>query len=1065
MDVHREKDTAHVASNASSKKENAMDTYLKSQKLYRKKVTKDGSCLFRAVAEQVLHSQAPHLEIRKSCINYLRENRAHFEAFIEGSFEEYLKRLENPQEWVGQVEISALSLMFKKDFIIYQEPYISPARVTDNGFSDKILLCFSNGNHYDIIYSADFVENAAVCQSVIYELLYEKVFGVDVEKHVSKADHSDTKAEEVAFDSDASGSDQEKEVAGNNNLNFADMNGFKSHKDGKPSQRKDGLSSVPSAVLRSLNPGVYRNVAYEIWMKSQRDQEKLDFSIASGMQYSVGDKCQVCLEPGGVFYDAHIQEVGVENGPAVVFVEELGQKHVVQLKNLKPVPLTSGSIDAWNTVAGKKMKKSSASGPAVQFEKDYRGQKSYGKPIKTQSASSPRLQQVSAIKQHGLSSDQATTSENKGRSRTPPKVPGRKLERERSEESNYFKRENLYFGLTPEERREKQVIEESKSLYEMQNRDTDAFPALSASVVDASVQSSDGLPVKKIPTLNSEKSTRRKSEVEDLRNKGSKLVQPARVSDQKLSEEITNPLATSEVVLLHDVTVLPTPAEQQTPTTVPSVPPVVPPWSGISEQMPVSPGTGSDSTMLQPQVTSNTFSPLTVSMPAVNQPLLPVPQSLSAYQDPLYPGFPVNEKGERTTAPPPYSICKNGDDLPSDKSILHFFYNLGIKAFTCPMWPPHLYLHPLHQAYINMCRMYPSIHVYPQNHWVQETTVDQSEADPSGFAHQSDVGNENQGAQPAALCSPGVLPSAVQMPVFTGTISPQPNQSEEKHQFQPQPQPQGSDFENSLASKTMYPQPSFGQGSYMGPLPIASQFFPHVWYGYPYQGYIENPVVRQNVFINPQDRDLSATLSTGVVMENISVQGAIKQSQDLMSDCKPDLPLFSAGATASESGLKTSLVKAEQVITPNTPQILEQQSLPAKVTDNQLVPAVLNETPEGRECAEKEMDPVPIATAHIDPHEERPHRAREESSEDEREVSNMLSRGRPKHYYNQSYGTRRPRNEKFYPPNRGGYQYSRNDEAWRGQRTREDGYQHHRNVRGRPSRRRPMGDAFRQQHE
>ncbi|XP_063776675.1 OTU domain-containing protein 4 [Pseudophryne corroboree] len=1054
MEVPRQKDTAHSNASSSRKKETAMDTYLRSNGLYRKKVTKDGSCLFRAVAEQVLHSQAQHLEIRKSCIDYLRENRAHFEAFIEGSFEEYLKRLENPQEWVGQVEISALSLMFKKDFIIYQEPSVSPAHVTDNGFADKIMLCFSNGNHYDIIYSADFVENAAVCQSIIYELLYEKVFKVDVEKYVSKAGNFDTQAEEEVFESGASGSDGESEDAGNNELNFADMNGFKTHKDGKLAQRKDVLPSVPSSVIRSLHSGVYRNVEYEIWMKLQRDQEKLDFSIASGMQYSVGDKCQVCLEPGGVFYDAHIQEVGVENGPAVVFVEELGQKYDVQLKNLKPAPLAMSRVDGWNTVAGKKIKKSSASGPAVQFEKDYRGQKSYGKPVKSQPASSPRLQQVSVAKQHGLSSDQATLSENKGRSRTPPKVPGKKLERERSEESNYFKRETLHFGLTPEERREKQVIEESKSLYEMQHRDTDAFPALSATVVDASVQSSDGLPVKKCPTINSEKSTRRKSEVEDL--KSSQLTQPASVSDQKLSEEITKPHATSEAVLLHDVTVLPSPAELQTPTTVPSVPPMVTPWSGIPDEMPVTPGTGSDSAMLQPQVTSSPYSPLTVSMPAVNQPLLPLPQTLSAYQDPLYPGFPVNEKGERATAPPPYSLYKNGDDLPSDKSILHFFYNLGIKAFTCPMWPPHFYLHPLHQAYLNMCRMYPNVHVYPQNHWVQETTVDQSDVDPSVFAHQSDVRNENHSA---TLCPPGVLTSSVQMPAFAGSIPPQPNQSEEKHPFQTQ----GSDFEDSITSKTMYSHPPFGQGSYMGPVPIASPFFPPVWYGYPYQGYIENAVVRQNVFVTPMDRDLPGTLTPGDVMENISVQEAIKQPQELMNECKPDLPVFSASATASEPGSQTALVKAEQVITPDTTQILEQQSLPTKLTDIQFAPPVLPETPEDRESAEKEMDPVAIASAQINPPDERPPRAREESSEDEREVSNLLSRGRSKNFYNQSYGTRRPRNERLYQPNRGGYQYFRNDEGWKVQRNREDGYQHHRYVRGRPSRRRPMGD--RPQHE
>ncbi|XP_069834758.1 OTU domain-containing protein 4 isoform X2 [Dendropsophus ebraccatus] len=1023
---------------AGSTEEAAMDSYLRANGLYRKKIAKDGSCLFRAVAEQVLHSQARHLEVRQACIKYLRENRAHFEAFIEGSFEEYLKRLENPQEWVGQVEISALSLMFSKDFIIYQDPNTSPARVTDNGFSDKIMLCFSNGNHYDIIYPADFAENAAMCQSIIYELLYEKVFGLCVTKHVSKGGTFDSKPEEELFISGASGSDVENEAAGNN-LSFVNMNGFKSHKDGKLPQRKSVPPSVPQSVLRSLNTGVYRNVEYEVWMKSQRDQQKLDFSIAAGMQYSVGDKCQVRLESGGMFYNAHIQEVGVDNGPAVVFVEELGQRHV-QLKNLKPIPLNAAT-DGWNTVAGKKIKKTSASGT----EKDYRGQKNYGKAAKAQQLPS-RLQQTSTNKQHGISSDQATLIENKGRSRTPPKVPGRKLEQ--SEESNYFKRENVHFGLTPEERREKQVIEESKSLYEMQSRDVDAFPALSASTTDTSVQSSDVSASKK--TSTNEKGPRKKPEAEDPKSKASRLAPPAKVIEEKLDEEI-KPLATSESVILHDVPVLPTTAEQQTPTTVPSVPAVGSPWSGISVEMPTSPTAGSDS-VLQPQVTSAPFSPLPVSIPAVNQPLLPMPQTLSAYQDPLYPGFPVNAKGERATAPPPYSLCNNGDDLPADKSILHFFYNLGIKAYTCPMWPPHLYLHPLHQAYLNVCRMYPNVHVYPQSHWVQEAAINQSEIDPSAFAHQSVMRSEIQSEQPVGLSPSVVQTPPVQAPIIGEEIPPQPNSLEDNPQFQAQ----GSEFED-LSNKAMLPQAPFGQGSYMGPLPIASPFFPHVWYGYPYQGFLENPMVRHNVFINPQDASLSENISAGSVLENNAVQGAINQPH---FENEPVRPLLPTVALVSESGSDTPVVKEEPTTEVAT---MEQQKLPDKSTDHQVTSLVLSEIPAGKKSLEKEVASVPVAVAQIIPSEERPLRTREESSEDEREVSNMLSSGRSKNFYNQSYGSRRPRNDRYYPTNRGGYQYTRADDGWRGQRGREDGS--YRNIRGRPNRRRQFVDSYKPQHE
>ena len=57
--------------------------------------------------------------------------------------------------------------------------------------------------------------------------------------------------------------------------------------------------------------------------------------------------------------------------------------------------------------------------------------------------------------------------------------PYRKPDRERTEDLNHGGRDCNYFGLSPEERREKQAIEESRSLYEIQQRDEQAFPALS----------------------------------------------------------------------------------------------------------------------------------------------------------------------------------------------------------------------------------------------------------------------------------------------------------------------------------------------------------------------------------------------------------------------------------------------------------------------------------------------------------------------------------------------------------------------------------------------------------
>ncbi|KAG8453952.1 hypothetical protein GDO86_000541 [Hymenochirus boettgeri] len=1050
MDIH-----GNRGNDAISKDEAAMDAFLRSEGLYRKRIAKDGSCLFRAVAEQVLHSQTEHLKIRKSCIDYLRENRGQYEAFIEGSFEEYLKNLENPQEWVGQVEISALSLMFKKDFIIYQEPNVSPSYVTENGFPEKIMLCFSNGNHYDIIYPIAFAKNAAMCQSIIYELLYEKVLGVKVGRYVLKEDMDGIKTIEEVYGSDESGSEVDEEVSRNKSATFTDMNGFKSYKDQKSSQRNSD-PGIPPSVLQSLNSTHCRNVEYDVWLKSQRDQQKLDFSIAAGMQYSVGDKCQVRVQDGGKFYNAHIQKVGTENGPAVVFVEELGTTHSVQLKHLKPIPQTIINADGWNTVAARKPKKTFQSGINTPPEKDHRGQKVSGKSLKQQIVQPPRLQQAGGSKQQGLSqsTDQFSQCENTER-RTPPKVPGRKVERERSQELNYFKRENV-FGLTAEERKVKEAIEESKSLYEMQSMDKDAFPALSSSPTgQQAVQSADVFPVKRVPVINTEASARR-SEGEDQR-----VSQAQPLRDDKCSEEAVKPFAATDLNDLPHAPVLPTSADYQSPPTVPSISPDISAWPVNPAQIPSLAATGTDSSLMQPQGTSSPYSPVPVSMPAVNQPLLPIPQTLSAYQDPLYPGFPFNEKGERAAAPP-YSFCKNGGDLPNDKSILRFFFNLGIKAYTYPMWPPHSHLYPLHQAYLNICRMYPNIPVYTQGPWVQEASVNQSEVDPSVLVHLGEVRMEGQASQPSA---PPIIASPIQVP----GISQMTNQCESgviNQTLHP-----GMDFQDPITNKTAFPHSAFGQ-NYMGAVPVAPPFFSHFWYGYPYQGYIENPVMRQNVFMPPQGRDVPDNhLLESVVENNSSDQQAIRQSLDLQRENKPNMPFNSApGSTCSAPVSNPStLQNTEQKPNMNVLQVpIEQKNLTTIMKDNQ-APAQIETSEEGSETSQyketSKSDSVSARNIQKTISDEKVLKARDESSEDEGDVSHMLSSGRSKNFYSQSYNTRRPRNGRFYQSNRGGYQPLRGEEGWRGHRGSDDGYQHHRNFRGRPYRRRHMTDNYRAQQE
>ncbi|XP_067327814.1 UDP-N-acetylglucosamine transferase subunit ALG13 [Anolis sagrei] len=344
-----------------------MDEYLGSLGLYRKLTAKDASCLFRAISEQVYACQIHHMAVRKACVAFLRKNKQSFESYVEGSFEKYLERLGDPKESAGQLEISAFSLIYNRDFILYRHPGKPPSYATDNGFEEKILLCSSSNGHYDSVYSKQFQANAAICQAVLYEILYKDVFKVDEEelrtalemfRSGSKKNRNSTsvESEEANFEAlpeRGFRSSPEKRLDDWERFepaNQLEENCKQGVEEAKPLENPK--MPFPYKVLKALDPEIYRNIEFDVWLDSRKELQKMDYLVFAGRQYYLGDKCQVRLDAGGKYYNAHIQDVGQDN-MVTVFIEELAEKHLVPLVNLKPVTQVT-PIPAWNIVSGRK---------------------------------------------------------------------------------------------------------------------------------------------------------------------------------------------------------------------------------------------------------------------------------------------------------------------------------------------------------------------------------------------------------------------------------------------------------------------------------------------------------------------------------------------------------------------------------------------------------------------------------------------------------------------------------------------------------------------------------------
>nr|XP_020442306.1 OTU domain-containing protein 4 [Monopterus albus] len=446
----------NMQSNEERAAEKLMDDYLKTLGLHRKKIAKDGSCLFRAVAEQVLHCQSLHTEVRAKCVEFLKQNRGSYEAFIEGNFEDYLCKLQDPQQWVGEVEINALAVMYKRDFVIYQEPGKPAVNITDNNFKDKVQLCFLNRNHYDSVYPISHISNTALCQSILYELLYTCVFKVD--RSILGSHQRSGRSPVLSDDNMATcASSDESELDADEPLWVEDGTSTTSTRRSNQSCRGRGRGrQLSERVRRSLNPTLLRNVEYDVWQKTKRAQQKLDYCIAAGMHYNVGDRCQVRLEGSGRSYNATIKELTPNNGPVTVYIEDLGKRQV-PLWGVRPLH----DENSWSIVVNRDKKLSNGHG---EWEEKGKG-RGRGKSIPASSSgyqttapgSGGRIQ-----KQHSW----------------PPQPTAVEQGGAKTSRKSLNSAESVLFGLTEQERLAKEEEKRNVALVEIQLRDEHSFPAL-----------------------------------------------------------------------------------------------------------------------------------------------------------------------------------------------------------------------------------------------------------------------------------------------------------------------------------------------------------------------------------------------------------------------------------------------------------------------------------------------------------------------------------------------------------------------------------------------------------
>ncbi|GAB1606878.1 hypothetical protein Ahia01_000970500 [Argonauta hians] len=292
-----------------------VDIYLDSLELWRKPIPKDGYCFFRAVSEQLFDTQAFHIHLQKT----VKEKLTSGSSFSSDCNEEDTS-FEESDVCASYTEIKLLSDLYKLNFLIYSG-INSIYSISKTDYSKQISLYF-DGIHYDSVYPKSFPPEAALCQSIVYDILYRNVF--DMPSEIEEAVSMLRKQNKC------------KRVKSNKNLNCDKKNEMDIDPvDSRPdSENRKPSPPLPYRVAKALDPNIFRNIEFDNWQEAKR-AELLAKRLS---EFQPGDKCQVIIDGTDRIYNAHVQEISENGGPVEVFVEQLGKKCQVSYKCLRHPP-------------------------------------------------------------------------------------------------------------------------------------------------------------------------------------------------------------------------------------------------------------------------------------------------------------------------------------------------------------------------------------------------------------------------------------------------------------------------------------------------------------------------------------------------------------------------------------------------------------------------------------------------------------------------------------------------------------------------------------------------------
>ncbi|XP_055370968.1 protein ovarian tumor locus-like [Condylostylus longicornis] len=178
------------------------DNFLEQAGFYRKHTARDSSCLFRVISEQMYDTQNHHAAVRETCVSYMRNNKLYFQKSLKQyvfdvDIDEYLDELSKSKTFGTLLELEAVAHMFARNVVLFRPLELGRWFFYNPNFDKTFQVFVSHDRHFDTVYAYNFIEDAAFCQSIVYELLYKHVFKLpDITYAVERMLHA-TSFEEI----------------------------------------------------------------------------------------------------------------------------------------------------------------------------------------------------------------------------------------------------------------------------------------------------------------------------------------------------------------------------------------------------------------------------------------------------------------------------------------------------------------------------------------------------------------------------------------------------------------------------------------------------------------------------------------------------------------------------------------------------------------------------------------------------------------------------------------------------------------------------------------------------